>query len=489
MQSYCWILIVIAAIVMATVCVLVLRAVLAKKNAVSCDAPRKNVDEQKLEKYVGQLTKMIECRTVADGNSEAEFAKFRQVLRQEFPVVHEKAEILDFDGCLVFVIKGKRASKNIMLMSHHDVVEEGGEWKYPAFCATVAEGALWGRGTVDTKTPLFAELRAAEELLSEGYDFEGINLYIGSSNNEERCGDGMPKAVAYFKENGIRFDTVLDEGGAVVCGMMPGVKRKSAMVAVHEKGRHTFICTALSTDKGHLGLNPVKSNAIDRLSAFITETKKAKLFDVHFYPEVREMFVRHAPYMSFPYRLLFANLWLFRPLLLKLLPIVSPQAGGMLSTTMNYTSIAGGSGSSQVMAKTATATAFFRCVREEELKLQLKEIEKRAAKYDIKISAEIVDYCQPYSAKQEQFKVLEKVLNNDYPDVIVSPYLLTAGTDARHFSDIADCILRFAPIDLNKQQFASVHNPNENITIENIGECVCFYKDYIKEVCVPKSHN
>ena len=68
-------------------------------------------------------------------------------------------------------------------MSHHDVVEGDETWETDPFDAVEKDGALWGRGTIDTKTPLFAELMACEELLAEGYDFEGINVYIGSSNN------------------------------------------------------------------------------------------------------------------------------------------------------------------------------------------------------------------------------------------------------------------------------------------------------------------
>lgn len=88
-----------------------------------------------------------------------------------------------------------------MLMSHHDVVDATGGWDSDPFCAQVKDGALYGRGSIDTKTPLFAELQAVEELLAEGYDFAGQNIYIGSSNNEEVSGDGMVLARDYFQEN------------------------------------------------------------------------------------------------------------------------------------------------------------------------------------------------------------------------------------------------------------------------------------------------
>lgn len=478
-----WILIGVVAAVIAFLAVILLRAAFATAKRTAKDTPRKRADEAKNAEYVNTLQAMIRCKTIFDSGDAAEYEKFRAVLQQAFPHLHERAELKIFgSGCLVYRVAGENAVRNVMLMSHHDVVSADGDWKQPPFAGNVADGALWGRGTVDTKTPLFAELQAVDELIAEGCKFEGINLYIASSDNEEVSGDGIPLAVEYFKQQGTRFDVVLDEGGAITTGMMPGVKRKSAMVAVHENGRHTFLCTAKSAAKGHLGLNPTraKTNAISRMCAFITEVNRKKLFKRSFYPEVEATFKAHAPYMSYPYRLLFCNFALFQGLLKKVLPSVSSQVGGMLSTTMQFTMIEGGK-REQVQPKDVTAKAFFRCVREEDLRVEIESFQRIAAKYDVTVERSLVDYCRPSDPNSAQFMRLKKVLNSNFPDVIVSPFLLTAGTDARHFSSIADSILRFAPIDLSKQQFASVHGDNENITLENISECVLFYKDFIKE--------
>jgi carboxypeptidase PM20D1 len=112
----------------------------------------------------------------------------------------------------------------------------------------------------------------------------------------------------------------------------------------------------------------------------------------------------------------------------------------------------------------------------------LEKIKKIGGKYGVEIEEILRDYCEPTDFENRPYKVLEEVLNENFPDVIVSPFLLTAGTDARHFTGIADSILRFAPIDLDKAQFASIHGSNEHIKIKNIGECVCFYKDFVKRI-------
>lgn len=446
---------------------------------------RKNTSPEKAVQYTATLKQMIDCKTVytADRVNQPEYNKFYQVLERSFPLLHTKAKRLTFGtGCFVYVIEGKNATKNIMLMSHHDVVDGGDGWNTDPFDGVIKDGALWGRGTIDTKTPLFAELQACEELLAEGYDFPGITLYIGSSNNEETCGDGMVLATDYFRKNRIRFAAVLDEGGAITTGMIPGVQQKSAMVAVHEKSRHVYRCTTSLQTKGHGGLNPNKDNALIRMSQFIAEVSRTKIYRGHFAPEVKATFTEHAPYMSFPLNVLFGNFGLFGPIIKKIMMGI-PQTSAMLSTEVSFTTLfAGTKEDVQIKAKQVEATMFLRCVREQDLEQGLKKIRKIGAKYGVEIQCVLRDYCQPTDFSGEVYQVLKSVLNQNFPDVIVAPFLLTAGTDARHFTEIADSILRFAPIDLDKSQYASIHGANEHIKISNVAQCVCFYKDFIQKI-------
>ena len=452
------------------------------KQTLLAETARKNASPEQNAQYASALKRMIDCKTVwtKDGANAEEYQTFYQIIAETFPLMHSKAKHLVFgDGCFFYVINGKNANKNILLMSHHDVVDGGEGWDTDPFCAEEKDGALWGRGTVDTKTPLFAELQAAEELLAEGYEFDGINLYIGSSHNEEVSGDGMVLAADYFRREGIHFEVILDEGGAITTGMIPGVKAKSAVVAVHEKSRHLYRCTVRENSEGHGGLNPTTGSPVAALSEFIARVNKSKIFKASFAPEVKATFTRHAPYMSFPLNLVFGHFGLFSPLIKKIMAKI-PQASAMISTGVTFTTFqAGTQDAPQTKAKEAQAHMFLRCVREEDLKRELDEIQSIAKEYGVEIEDVLRDYCEPTSFETRAFHVLEDLLHDNFPDVVVAPFLLTAGTDARRFTGPADSILRFAPIDLNKQQFSSIHGKNENITIQNIGQCVLFYKDFI----------
>lgn len=456
-----------------------------KKYELKSENERSYVSAEKNAEYIEKLSKMINCKTVwtPEGKYNSEFVKFYELLEVIFPNLTEKAERLTFGGgCFVYVIRGKNAKKNIMLMSHHDVVDGGEGWETDAFCATEKDGFLYGRGSIDTKTPLFAELQACEELIAEGYDFEGVNIYIGSSNNEEVGGDGMVLATQYFKDNGIRFDLVLDEGGAITEGQIPGVKCKSAVVAVHEKSRHYFKCSVNSEQLGHGGFGKAADSAALNISKFIAEVNDAKIYKGHFYPEVRATFERHVPYMAFPINVLFGNISIFAPIIKKIMMGI-PAASAMLSTSVSFQTVFAGDATQPTFrAKNAEAIMFLRCVREDDLYAGLEKIKKIGEKYGVVIEELERDYCQPTDFNSETFKRVEALLHKDFPDVAVVPFLLTAGTDARRFTDVADNILRFAPIDLNKKQFATIHGANEHIGIKNVGECVVFYRDVVKSV-------
>lgn len=456
-----------------------------KQRVLLDETKRKNVKKDQLDIYVNKLKKMIDCKTVYtnDFKYKDEYIKFNNVIKELFPNLVSKAEKLVFgSGCFVYVIKGKNAKKNVMIMSHHDVVDGGEGWDSHPFSSIIKDGYLYGRGTIDTKTPLFAMLQACEELLEEDYMFEDINLYIGSSHNEEVSGDGMLLAVDYFKKNNIHFEVVLDEGGAITSGMIPGITNKSAVVAVHEKSRHMYSCKAVQASKGHGGLNPSKDNVVIRMSQFINEVSKSKIYEGQFYDEVKATFTSHAPYMSFPLNIVFGHFNIFSPIIKKIM-LKSPQTSEMISTSISFTTInAGDQQNPQIKAKEAQTTMFLRCIREDDLYQGLESIKRIADKYHIEVKEIMRDYCKPSDFHARPYKVLEDILNVNFPDVIVAPFLLTAGTDARRFSDVADSILRFAPIDLNQKQFASIHGDNEHIGIENIGQCVCFYKDFINKI-------
>lgn len=444
-------------------------------------APYIPSDADRAETYALQFQKLIACATVSvkGSHDDTEFAKFRAVLEEEFPLIHKNCEKMLFgDGCLMFKLKGKDESRNILLMSHHDVVAatEKENWDHPPFEGRIVDGKIYGRGTQDTKGSLYGELAALEQLLARGFR-PACNVWIGSSCNEETSGNGIPSARDWFMEQGITFEVILDEGGAVIDPPIGGMAcKKCAMVAIHEKGIHDLVFTA-ETASSHGNLTGrIKATPTERMAAFITEVTKKPPFIRRLNDQVKGMFEAMAPYAGTPMKLVLGNLWCFGPILVKVLPKLSAQAGGLIGTTVAFNDVV-----SSEKGLVCTAKVVLRSVDEEDVKKDIENLTKLAEKYGIAVKpGDRWEIHTPSDPGLPPFEILSECVHEIFPDSPVIPYILPAGTDARTLTGLCPCVLRFAPIRMSKEQLGSIHSRNENMDISALASCVAFYRRFLE---------
>ena len=429
--------------------------------------------EDELKNYGETFSRMLQCATVSvkDSYDDTEFAKLRAVVEQDFPLLHEKAERMIFGSdCWMYKISGKDTSRNILLMSHHDVVAADTDWTMDAFAGIIKDGKVYGRGAADTKGSLCAIFFGMEQMLREGIT-PPVNVYIVSSHNEELGGDGMPKVLEYCQQAGITFEVILDEGGAIVEPPLAGMNcEMCAMVAVHEKGRLKLTCTARN-ESSHVSLTGFKGNPVERMAQFIQEITTKNIFIRRLNPQTKAMFQSLAPYCSFPMKLLMSNLWLFGPILLKVLPKMNATAGGMIGTTCNFQKIEGG-----VTEKICTSSVMLRNINEEDLKADYAAFKAVADKYGITLETERDEYYAPADMDSAAYAYTMDCLAKIFPRFPAAPYILPAGTDAWRLTPVCDCVLRFAPTRMSKQQLGSIHAADENLDISAIAEAAAFYK-------------
>ena len=429
--------------------------------------------QEELNIYGEVFSRMLQCATVSikDSYDDTEFAKLRAVVEADFPLLHQEAERMIFGSdCWMYKISGKDTSRNILLMSHHDVVAADTDWTMDAFAGMIKDGKVYGRGAADTKGSLCAILFAMEEMLREGIT-PPVNVYIVSSHNEELGGDGMPKVLEYCQQNGITFEVILDEGGAIVEPPLAGMKcEMCAMVAVHEKGRLKLRCT-VRNESSHVSLTGFKGNPVERMAQFIQEVTMKNLFIRRLNPQTKAMFQSLAPYCKLPMRLLLSNLWLFGPILLKVLPKMNATAGGMVGTTCNFQDIQG-----SVTGKVCTTSVMLRNINEEDLKADYAALKTVADKYGITLETERDEYYAPADMDSAAYAYTMDCLAKIFPRFPAAPYILPAGTDAWRLTPVCDCVLRFAPTRMSKQQLGSIHAADENLDICAVAEAAAFYK-------------
>lgn len=434
--------------------------------------------EEEALRLAEKLSKMVHYDTTSHaGVVELEkYRGFHKVLEELFPLVHQHLEKTELDGNLLYYWKGKSSEKPILLMSHQDVVPAEGIWIHEPFSGDIADGKVWGRGTADTKCTVMAFFEAVEQLLKEGL-VPPTDVYLASSCTEEWAGDGAPKIVAELQRRGVKLFLLCDEGGAIITNPIGGVPGNFAMVGVFEKGKADVKFIARSTG-GHASA-PGKATPIARLAAFVDHVEKRSPFQKKLLPEVAAMFSTLAPYASFGMRLFLGNLWLFAPLLKVILPKVSAQAGAMLKTTIAFT-MQSGSDAYNVIPQEATLGANMRFIPHQGEKESLKIMEELAGKYGLEM--EVVhsnDYSKPVDIHGNGYHLIEKVIEQTFPGLASSPYVMTGATDAQFYQPVCDNCIRFAPVIYGPEQMRGMHGLNENIEYDCLPGAVQFYRNLI----------
>jgi len=431
------------------------------------------------EPYAKKLSEMVKVETTSVfGVSDPDkFRALHKVMEREFPTVFSKLEKHDIDGNLVMYWKGKTSENPIMLMSHLDVVAAGPNWTHDPFGGEIENGKVWGRGTVDTKCSVMAFYQAAEELLAEGY-VPPVDVYLCSSCTEEVGGDGAPKIVEWLKSRGVKLAMLSDEGGGIISEPIGGIGGNFAMIGVYEKGTGDLKFTARSTG-GHAS-SPPKNSPLARLAKFITRVETKNPMLVKFSPEVDEMFNRLSVYAGFPLRFVLGNLWLFKPVLKKLLPLISPQAAAMLQTTVAFTTQKGSDGHN-IIPQEAYVTANLRFIPHQKVKESVQVLSDLAAKYNLE--TEVIAAMDPSPSLDlngRAFKLTEAAIARTFPGLPSSPYVVTGATDCRFYNDVCDNCVRFSPIIMGPAQMKGMHGIDEHLEYNCLPGAVDYYKNVIK---------
>ena len=441
-------------------------------------APEK-VDDQKA---IDHLQALIRCKTVSYRKKEleddAEFQKLESLLPVLFPNVCSTCTLVKPNGrSLLFHWKGSSAAAPGVLMAHYDVVPVNEkDWEKPAFEGVIENGVMWGRGTIDTKATFSGILEAADNLIAQGFIPEN-DLYLAFGGDEEISGDGAPAIVRWFQEHDITPAFVLDEGGAVVENVFPGVKVPCAVVGTAEKGPMDVKLT-LKTAGGHSS-TPPPHTPVGTLAKAVTRIE-GHPFPYSLTPPAAEMFDTLGRRSTFVYRLLFANLWLFKPVLNLVCRMSGGELNALVRTTVAFTQMQG-SAASNVLPPEAWVGANLRLICGETVEGAKAYLEK-VIKND-KIKVEVVMGMNPSRVSRtddEPFQRLSKAIRGTWTDAVVSPYLMLACSDSRHYGVLSDHVYRFSAMALSKAERGMIHANNERIPLETIVKTVAFYQRLIR---------
>lgn len=429
------------------------------------------------ERAVTNLQTLIRCKTVsfADHSLEdnGEFEKLVSLLPQLYPNVFKSCSLTTLpDRALLFKWEGKNHGQPSVMMAHYDVVPvEEKNWEKPAFEGVIENGVLWGRGALDTKVTFNGVLTGADHLIAQGFVPEN-DIYFAFSGQEEINGMGAVRIVDWFLENGITPALVVDEGGAVVEGLFPGVNKPCGLIGIAEKGMMNLNYSVLS-EGGHASAPPVHTPV--GVLADCCRKVEGHPFKSHLTAPVAEMFDTLGRHSTFAYRMIFSNLWLFSGILDTICKKSGGELNALMRTTVAFTQM-DGSQAPNVIPPSASMVSNIRLNPEDTVDSAKAYIRKIINSDSVKLS--VGDSMNPSRISETNCPAWDKVakaVGETWPGCLVSPYLMVQCSDSRHYGRISDHVYRFSAMDLTTEERQTIHGNNERIRLETAQRAAEFY--------------
>lgn len=432
-----------------------------------------------LDSAAERLAKAISFQTISHHPAmmdTATFNAFHHWLFETYPNLFSKTQVDTFSThTLVLKWSGESSENPILFMAHQDVVpvDLNANWEFPPFGDIPQGEYVYGRGTLDDKGSMMAIIEAAEALIQMGF-VPSNDIYISLGQDEEIGGKNGAKIVAeYFKSNGIRFAYVLDEGGIISEGIIPGITEPIALIGTSEKG-YISIDVESEFRGGHSSM-PADTNAIT-LAAEVITRMKSNPFEFKIGGSMEGFLNYLGPYFPTLNKMAAANRWAFEGLIINAYS-KSPSGAALIHTTCTPTIITAGI-KDNVTPMRSLVTFNSRILPGESTESVFKHYEEVLA--DLPVTLSIHDNFSenpsPISTYQsEAFQHFAELVKTNYPECLVSPYMVLGATDARYMTSLSDNVYRFMPFRFSKEDLPRLHGVNERVKIHDYTRAISFY--------------
>ncbi|MEO5997878.1 MAG: peptidase dimerization domain-containing protein [Chitinophagaceae bacterium] len=244
------------------------------------------------------------------------------------------------------------------------------------------------------------------------------------------------------------------------------------MIDTAEKG---FLSLQLEVQKdgGHSSM-PEKETAIDILSNGLAKLRGAA-FKGRLAPAQQD-FVRYiGPELPFIKRMAFANTWLFENVIIKEYEKTS-TGNALMRATLVPTILRAGI-KDNIVPSAATAIINIRLFSGDSAGLVAEKVKNIIN--DLRVKVSMVDKFEASATtpvNSDAFKRVEISARKTFPNTIIAPFLLIAGTDSHHFQQLAKHIIRFTPA-IDPQNF---HGVNERVSLRSYQLSLWFYEQLLR---------
>ncbi|MDO7886881.1 M20/M25/M40 family metallo-hydrolase [Hymenobacter cheonanensis] len=444
------------------------------------------VPDSALAHLAGALRIPTVSRTRYAETDTLPFDQFQAYLQRTFPLVHQRLRLQKVNRYgLLYEWPGTNAAlKPLLLLAHQDVVPvlpgTDSQWVRPPFAGQQAGGYLYGRGALDDKLNVLGQLEAVEALLRAGFRPRRTVLLAFGHDEETQGRRGAAALAALLQTQHPQLEMVLDEGGLVKADGVAGLTQPVALVGVSEKGYLTLELSATGPG-GHSSMPPALTS-VGRVAAAVAKLE-AQPFPARLDGGVSGLLAYLAPAVPFGKRLVFANQWVFGPLIKKTLA-ATPSGNAALRTTTAPTIMRGGD-KDNVLPDRATATVNFRLLPGDSVAAVLRRVREIIDDPQIQLRTvgEGRDATPVSGTDNAAFATLHRTIRSVFPRALVAPYVVVGATDARAYASLCpQATYRFIPVLMNQVAIESLHGTNERLRAGAYPDVIRFYAALIKNM-------
>lgn len=442
-------------------------------------APAPAFDTQAAAQHLSQAVQILTVSHQDPAeNQTGEWTKLHTWLTSTYPKASAVMQREELGQTLIYTWPGSDpAAQPIIVMAHQDVVPvtPGTEqdWKHAPFSGEIAEGAVWGRGSVDDKGSLVALFEGLEALAGQGFKPKRTIILV-TGHDEEAGGTGAEAAAQALAARKVKALFTIDEGGLIATDT-PMINGPAAMIGIAEKGYATLQVTAKAIG-GHSSAPPPMNEigTINLSKAVLAIT--AKQFPLELRGPAEGMVSVLAAKAGGTSKMAVANRWLFGGMVTSKMA-ASPASAAMLHTTIAPTMLTG-SPKENVLPQSATALINYRIAPWNTSQQVLDRAREATKGLPVQVGWTDRKPGEPSpvsSSNSLGWNLIAAATLADRPGLVVSPYLVVAGTDSKHMSGVSDDVYRFQAISLASGDIKMIHGTNEHMTLANLESLIRFY--------------
>ena len=441
--------------------------------------------EVSLDAALGRLSAAVQIPTISgDPDRTPDMVRFGEWLPQAFPLVFTTLSVEQIGNAFLLTWSGSDPSLHpAVIMAHYDVVpiEAGTEsdWIHPPFSGAIADGAVWGRGTLDDKGPMLAILEAVHALIDARFTPRRTLLLIFGGDEEIGGLGGAVQVASHLRDQQISPAFVFDEGLFVTEGIVPGPSQPVAIIGTSERG-YASVEVIATSEGGHSSAPPTQTS-VGKLARAIHRIERRPM-RADLVPPASTLLETVAPHSPFGQRVVLSNLWLFKAAVRDQLSR-STGTNAQIRTTFAPTMLSA-SPKDNVLAQQARAIINVRIRPGESLDDALDHMRRvvRDSSIEIRPVGDMHSEPAPIAPTElDAYRYLASSIKTIFSDTLVSPGLMVGATDSRHFIPLTNHIYRFSPLVVTKDDVPRFHGTNERITTDNYQRAIDFYRTLIHE--------